>query len=204
MRARMALHIAGIALEHREILLKNKPPSMLEASPKGTVPVLVLTDGRVMDQSWEIVRWALEQNDPANWLGDNNIYLTEATPLVLRCDGEFKDALDQYKYADRYPLSAETYREQAIPFINHLEALLRNHRYLLSETMTVADIAIVPFVRQFAHVDRQWFDQAGMPRLSSWLDHIISSPLFVTIMEKRALWEFETAQSSSVSINATA
>lgn len=192
MRARMALHAAGVPLEHREILLKNKPPSMLAVSPKGTVPVLVLEDGRVLDESWEIVKWALDQNDPADWLGDDHRYLRLAGPLVERCDGPFKEALDKYKYADRHPLSAAEYRGQGLPFLQDLETLLQANTYLLADTMTVADIAIMPFVRQFALVDRAWFDAADLTRLANWLDRMIDSPLFHSIMQKQPLWQFET------------
>ena len=196
MRARMALIAAEVELEHREILLKNKPPEMLEASPKGTVPVLVLGDGAVIDQSWEIVQWAITKNDPYNWFGKNREFLTAAAPLVERCDGEFKSALDRYKYADRHPLPAHHYRELAMPFLQDLEHRLTNHRYLLADRITVADIAILPFVRQFANVDRKWFDQCGVNDLALWLDELLGTPLFMQAMRKVPLWEF--AQSEEV------
>ncbi len=193
MRARMALIPAEVDLEHREILLKNKPPSLLEASPKATVPVLVLEDGTVLDQSLDIMRWAVLQNDPFNWLGEEQIYLIQAQPLIDRCDGEFKLALDQYKYADRHPLAAEVYREQGMAFLNDLDQRLNEHRYLLANQITIADIAIMPFIRQFANVDREWFDRSGVDRLVAWLDTLLDSALFEQAMQKHPLWEFSHA-----------
>jgi len=187
MRARMALHHAGIVLEHREILLKNKPPSMLVASKKGTVPVLVLGDGEVIDESWEVVQWALSQNDPDNWLGTDHCFLDQARSLVEECDGEFKQALDHYKYADRYPQDAEVYREQAMPFLLKLDHMLTKNRYLLADHCSIADIAIMPFVRQFAFVDIEWFSNNELAHLQRWL-----TTLFTKIMEKRPLWAFES------------
>lgn len=191
MRARMALIAAQVDLEHREILLKNKPPSMLQASPKATVPVLVLEDGTVLDQSWDIMRWAVLKNDPFNWLGEDQVYLAMAQPLIDRCDGEFKSALDQYKYADRHPRQAEAYREQGMAFLNDLDQRLSEQRYLLANQITIADIAIMPFVRQFANVDREWFDLSGLDRLIPWLDALLNSALFSQAMRKYPLWDFE-------------
>jgi len=191
MRARMALNSAGVKVEHREILLKNKPPSMLQASAKGTVPVLVLADQDILDESWQIAVWALSGNDPENLLGANKQFLDATAPLVERCDGEFKSALDKYKYSDRQPLSATVYRQQGMPFLNLLESMLQNSRCLLSNQLTVADIALMPFVRQFAHVDKPWFEQCGLPRLAQWLDLFIASERFQAAMQKHPLWEFD-------------
>ncbi len=193
MRARIALHTAGIELEHREILLKNKPPAMLEASPKGTVPVLVLPDGKVIDESWDVVQWALTQNDPENWLGEDRCWLDATQPLVERCETEFKPALDRYKYADRHPEPAEQYRQQGMIFLQHLESLLQTRTFILADHPTVADIAIMPFVRQFAHVDKPWFVTAGVPHVRHWLDGWLESPVFRAIMQKQVLWKFEVA-----------
>lgn len=193
MRARMALIKSGIALEHREILLKNKPPSMLEVSPKGTVPVLVLEDGTVIDESWEIMRWAVSRNDPDNWLGEDQIYLDQAHTLIDRCDGEFKSALDHYKYADRYPLAQEEYRDQGMGLLKELDQRLAQQHNLLADRITIADIAIMPFVRQFANVDLTWFNQCGLNHLSRWLDELAHSVLFETAMQKHPLWQFEYA-----------
>jgi len=192
MRARMALHSAQVRLEHREVLLKNKPPSMLAASAKGTVPVLVLEDGSVIDESWDVIQWALKQNDPENWLGRNQCYLAPAQQLVEECDGEFKQALDRYKYADRHPLDPEFYRDQGMPFLSKLNDILKNQSHLLDQRCTVADIAVMPFVRQFAHVDLSWFTHCGINHLNTWLQTLLQSDLFAEIMQKHALWEFES------------
>ncbi len=194
MRARMALRVAGIKLVHREILLKNKPPEMLSASSKGTVPVLVLDNGRVIDESWDVMCWALEQNDPENWLGDTNCWLDQSQDLVTECDGSFKQALDRYKYADRHPHSPETYRQEGLKFLNTLDGMLAEQRYLLAPHRCIADIAVMPFVRQFAHVDKAWFDQCSLENLNRWLNALLNSDLFTEIMIKRPLWESGSAQ----------
>lgn len=186
----MALNSAAVAFEHREILLKNKPPSMLLASPKGTVPVLVLEDQSVIDESWQISRWALLRNDPENLLGESKQYLDTTESLVQCCDGIFKDALDRYKYSDRHPRSAEQYRQQGMPFLESLESMLENSLFLLSDQPTIADIALMPFVRQFAHVDIDWFEQCGLPNVLRWLNTLIDSQRFQLAMKKHPLWEF--------------
>jgi len=191
MRARMALNSAAVELEHREILLKNKPPSMLRASAKGTVPVLILEDQSVLDESWQISRWALLGNDPENLLGEDKQYLDTTESLVESCDGIFKAALDKYKYSDRHPLSDEQYRQQGMPFLESLESMLQNNLFLLSDLPTIADIALMPFVRQFAHVDKVWFEQCGLPHVARWLNTLIDSQRFQLAMQKHTLWEFD-------------
>lgn len=190
MRARMALIGSGIHVEHREVLLKNKPPRMLAASPKGTVPVLVLTDGRVIDESFEIMKWALSVNDPDNWSGDDNRFLDIATALVERCESEFKPDLDCYKYADRHPGPAGVYRDRAMSYVNRLQDLLSKNRFLLDSAPCIADIALMPFVRQFAAVDRNWFDARAGKETVRWLDGMVESELFGAAMVKVPLWEF--------------
>lgn len=186
----MALIQSDIAFQHHEILLKNKPPSMLAASPKGTVPVLVLPTGRVLQQSWEVMLWALSQNDPANWLGNDNCWLQQAAPLATQCDAQFKTALDRYKYADRQPLTAAHYRQQGVVFMQRLEAMLTRKQYLLGNQMSIADIAIMPFIRQFAGVDQGWFDGCQLVALRNWLERLTQSTLFEQAMQKHAVWVF--------------
>lgn len=188
MRARMALQIAEIEVEHREVLLRDKPPQMLAASPKGTVPVLVVRADEVIDESFEIMKWALRRNDPDNWLGDDDRHFISALPLVSRCDGDFKEALDRYKYADRHPEPAQQYRCRATTFLLELGERLAAHRCLVADQITLADIAIMPFVRQFAAVDRPWFDDWAPPQLRRWLDTLIDSTLFGSVMQKHPLW----------------
>ncbi|GAF52365.1 glutathione S-transferase [Psychrobacter sp. JCM 18900] len=164
MRARLGLIFAELPVELREITLKNKPDQMLAISPKGTVPVLQLSDGSVIEESAEIMMWALEKNDPQGLL--NEKISSEANALIAQNDNEFKQWLDRYKYADRHPEMTQTeYRQKGEVFLQDLEALLTKNTYLLGNNVTVADIGIMPFVRQFAHVDRNVFYKLPYPKL---------------------------------------
>ena len=186
-RARMALSYAAIELQLREILLRHKPPSMLLASAKATVPVLVLPDGSVIDESVQIMRWALTQRDPDHWWRSDLEDRTQA--LVEENDFVFKAQLDRYKYADRYPQFPQShYRAEAEKFLLHLEQRLELHRYLLDGQLTFADVAVFPFIRQFALVDKPWFDRAAYPRLRAWLGWFLDSDLFADVMIKHPLW----------------
>lgn len=185
----MAIHSSSLAVELRDVLLKDKPASMLEASPKGTVPVLVLEDGRVIDESIDILFWALEASDPDQLLAKTAPSRSELEKLISENDGRFKSALDKYKYHVRFPKqSREDYRAQGEEFLQKLETLLAKNRFLLSNQPSAADFAIFPFVRQFANSDRDWFDNAPYPKLQQWLNHWISSEAFKHIMKKRPLW----------------
>ncbi|NVZ87653.1 glutathione S-transferase [Pseudomonas yamanorum] len=181
MRARMALRYSGVALQIIEVSLKAKPAEMLALSPKGTVPVLSV-DGRVIDESLAIMRWALAQNDPEGWLLEDD-GATQA--LIEENDQGFKYQLDRYKYAERYPEQPmEHYRAEGEVFLSKLEGLLAQREYLLAGHLSLADVALAPFVRQFAHVDREWFGRAPYPRLQAWLQRFLESPLFIAIMAK--------------------
>ncbi len=183
MRARMALTVAAIDFEIREISLREKPASLLKVSPKATVPVLVLEEGAVIDESIDIVHWALGQADPQHWL---EIEQEHKERLIAENDGSFKKALDRYKYPDRFPdLPAGDYRVAGEVFLQQLEALLMQNHYLLRDTISVVDIAIFPFIRQFSNVDKAWFDTAPYPKLRVWLAGLIASPLFEQIMQKQ-------------------
>ena len=184
MRARMALKLAGIDVEIREISLRDKPAHMLQVSPKGTVPVLVLADGTVIEQSLEIMQWALKQHA----LGANIHAGAGASVLALisENDDAFKRALDAYKYPERYPNKTQSqHRADGEVFLQKLENMLQDNLYLFGATPSLADIAIFPFVRQFAAVDDAWFDLAPYPKLQVWLKGFIESELFVSIMEKQ-------------------
>ncbi len=184
-RARLAVHYSDIAVELREVVLKDKPAQMLALSPKGTVPVLQLATGEVIDESFEVMLWALQQNDPDNWLQEK----TRVDDWVARNDGDFKHWLDRYKYAVGYPQhSAEYYREQAMVFLQSLEHALQHSPYLLGDSLSAADIAVLPFIRQFAFVDKAWFDQAGLPKVQSWLETFLQSALFIAVMYKYPQW----------------
>ncbi|MEN5044303.1 glutathione S-transferase [Pseudomonas koreensis] len=181
MRARMALRYSGVPVEIVEVSLKAKPAAMLAISPKGTVPVLD-ANGQVIDESLEIMRWALAQNDPDDWLlgGDSRI-----AGLIEANDQGFKVHLNRYKYAERYPEQPmEVYRAEGALFLQQLDKLLRDRDYLLSDHLSLADVALLPFVRQFAHVDREWFAQTPYVRLQAWLQGFLESELFTAIMKK--------------------
>ncbi|TNB95266.1 glutathione S-transferase [Pseudomonas jessenii] len=181
MRARMALRYSGVPVEIVEVSLKAKPAEMLAISPKGTVPVLD-AQGRVIDESLEIMRWALAQHDPDDWLlgGDSRI-----AGLIEANDQGFKVHLNRYKYAERYPEQPmEVYRAEGALFLQRLDGLLEGRDYLLSDHLSLADVALLPFVRQFAHVDREWFAQTPYVRLQAWLQGFLESELFTAIMKK--------------------
>ena len=188
MRARLGLLFAGLQVELREITLKNKPPQMLAISPKGTVPVLQLLDGTVIEESREIMTWALEQQDAQGLLAAQT--LPQANALIDKNDNEFKYWLDRYKYADRHlDMSQAEYRQRGEVFLQMLEALLIKNSYLLRESITIADIGIMPFVRQFAHVNRKVFYDLPYPNLQRWLQDWLSHPLFLQAMTKFAPWQ---------------
>ncbi len=177
----MAIDYAGIPVEIREVELKNKPEHLLAISPKGTVPVLQLTNGTVIEESLDIMRWALAQHDPEHWLHFN----IEADRLVKWNDGDFKQYLDRYKYADRYPdFSQAYYRQQAEVFLTELETRLLNSRYLCGNNFSLADAAIFPFVRQFVGVDNDRFRASVFRALNKWLEAILATELFVRVMAK--------------------
>jgi glutathione S-transferase len=182
MRARMALIASGLAYAHREILLRDKPASMLAASPKGTVPVLILAGGRVIDESLDIMRWALNQSDPEGWLAGADL------ALIADYDGAFKYHLDRYKYAARYGDDPLVHRAAAAAMLLDLDAQLAVHDFLGGAMRSFADIAIFPFVRQFAGVDPVWFQLQAMPNVQRWLARIAASELFERAMVRRALW----------------
>ena len=201
MRARLALQAAEQTVELREVVLKNKPAELLQVSAKATVPVLVLNNGRVIDESLEIMLWALSQyqaecqsahepqQKPPCWLAQEQGFDDQAMMLVKHNDGEFKANLDAYKYADRYPQSAEYYRQQGENFLFLLEQRLTAHRYLMSDQLSLADMAIFPFIRQFAHVDKTWFQQAPYPQLNVWFERLVNSDEFTQIMTKWKPWQ---------------
>ena len=185
MRARMALRYSGIALDIVEVSLKAKPAEMLALSSKGTVPVLQV-DGRVIDESLEIMGWALAQHDPQDWrLRDDPEGQALTAALLEENDQVFKLHLNRYKYPERHPeYSKEHYRSEGERFLRRLEALLDTRPFLAAEHQSLADVAVLPFIRQFAHVDRDWFAQAPYHRLQTWLQGLLDSELFEAIMAK--------------------
>ena len=182
-RARLALAISDTRYELREVHLARKPAEMLEASPKGTVPVLVLDEGTVIDESAQIMRWALGRNDPERWLERDD------AALIERNDGQFKHDLDRYKYPDRHDSDAILHRERGMEFLHLLDARLAGQSHLCGSQRGIADAAIMPFVRQFAAVDSEWFAAQPIPRLQNWLAESLASPLFEAVMLRVAAWQ---------------
>lgn len=190
MRARMALRYANIDVEVREIVLREKPAQMLAVSPKGTVPVLVLASGQVLEQSLDIINWALEQSDMDEWIVQDQAVQKLSADLIATNDGDFKQALDKYKYAIRFPENPpDVYRAQGEAFLLRLESLLQQNAYLFRNTVSKADIAIFPFVRQFSMVDEVWFETANYPALKAWLNGLLNSQLFIDVMQKHSVWK---------------
>ncbi|MDB5868837.1 MAG: Glutathione S-transferase, N-terminal domain protein, partial [Polaromonas sp.] len=199
MRARLAIAASGLRCELREVVLRNKPPDMLAASPKATVPVLVLPGGQVIDQSLEIMLWALQQSDPAGWLAPEHESLLAMLALIAENDGLFKQHLDRYKYPNRYPQEdagpdvmqqfAWLHRASAARWLMALDARLGQHGWLFGPAESLADMAILPFVRQFAHTDAAWFSLQPWQQLKAWLARWESGDLFQRVMEKYPPWQ---------------
>ena len=194
MRARLALLVSGQVCELREVMLKQKPPELLQASPKATVPVLVFADGQVLDQSLDIMLWALKQHDPEHWLLDKGDALNAALAWVARCDDEFKPQLDRYKDPQRFGLvDAAPARLNGAVFLNALNDELLKHTHLLGDGLSLADVGLAPFVRQFAHTDPVWFTQQPWPALQQWLTRFEASDLYLQAMKKIAPWQSSQA-----------
>lgn len=180
----MAIAVSGVQVELREVVLRDKPPELVAASPKATVPVLVPAGGDVIDESLDIMRWALGQNDPEGWLA------ADGADLIIQNDGPFKAALDRYKYPHRYGLeSGETYRDEGFAILVEVDGRLQNQPYLSGQSLGLTDIAIFPFIRQFAATDQSWFDEQPLPHLQRWLAQHLASDRFVRIMLRYPQWK---------------
>jgi len=195
MRARMALVIAGQRVELREVVLKEKPAEMLAVSAKGTVPVLVLPSGKVIDESIDVMHWALMQSDPEGWQVPNTV---EMDKLINDNDGPFKHHLDRFKYAIRYegaepPVNPAAERVAAEEYLSALDARLLNSKHLMGDSRSLADIAVFPFVRQFVNAanerTEEGFSGQRFPSLNRWLKGHVASPLFAAIMSKYPQWQ---------------
>ncbi len=189
MRARLALAVSGVAYELREVRLSNKPAAMLAASPKGSVPVLRLPDGTVIDESLDVMRWALSICDPEEWLARDD------RALIATNDGAFKHDLDRYKYPQRYGSDALAHRESGLAFLRELDRRLAADGQLCGPRRGLADAAIVPFVRQFAGVDQDWFAVQPLASLKIWLEGHLASALFDAVMVRRPQWVPDTVGS---------
>jgi len=179
-RARMALKHAGIEYEHREVVLRDRPPQMMEISPKGTVPVLALADGEVLEESMDIMLWC----SPPEWL------VGDWQALVEVNDGRFKENLDRYKYPNRFEEeeNPEAYRDEVLKILRQYERRLGESRYFCGPELSIADVALAPFVRQFANTDRAWFDGQELPNVQKWLGGMVASELFTESMGKFEQW----------------
>ena len=196
MRARLALASSGLAYELREVVLRSKPPELLAASPKGTVPVLALPGGEVIDESLDVMLWALRQHDPDGWLQPPLGTLNDMLALIAENDGAFKQHLDRYKYPKRYPQEsgrdergfAASQRAGGAAWLASLQVRLSEKSCLFSERASLADMAVLPFVRQFAHTDAAWFAGQPWPQLQAWLSRFEASALYEGVMGKHAGW----------------
>jgi len=189
-RARIALQYSDIEVEHREVAFNNKPPSMLQASAKGTVPTLVLTDGSVIDESWQVIKWAVQQNDPDNWLGDNNQALVLAERLVEKNDDQFTHHYYYYKYSSNYPernfLEDRTACE---PFAQELENMLEQQNFLNGDAVSIADIPIYPAMNGYSSIEPEWFS-GRFPNLTRWLGRMKDLPAIKNLEFDHTPWEF--------------
>lgn len=199
MRARMSIYLSGIQVEQREIVFWDKPESMLQASPKGTVPVLILPNGQVIDESRDIMLWAFQtaSNDAEktqqaclDWLPSDALQIQQMNAWIDENDTVFKTWLDKYKYADRFPEQPQVvYRQAGEQFLQSIETALVSQPYLLGQSLSMTDIALFPFIRQFVNVDKVWFAQADYPNLKKGLDGLLTSDFFSAIMKNRPVWE---------------
>jgi glutathione S-transferase len=183
MRAKLALIASGSVCEIREVKLSAKPAELLAASPKATVPVLVLPDGAVIDESLDVMRWALQGNDPDQWLDHDD------TALIAANDGPFKAHLDRYKYPHRYASDPAEQRTAGAGILAAVEDKLAKHAFLGGAKMGLTDAAILPFVRQFAATDGAWFDAQPLPGIQAWLARFLVSPLFAAAMLRLPPWQ---------------
>ena len=186
MRARLALQRADIKSELREVVLRDRPEHMMEISPKGTVPVMLLQDGTLLEESLDIMEYATEKIDSTCWKKES---IPNFDEIISKLDGEFKHNLDRYKYPNRYDdVDAIQHRDANIPFLQMINDLLADNEFLSGEEMGILDCAIFPFIRQFANHDRDWFDNLPLEKLLKWLDCCLSSEEFKIVMKKYKQW----------------
>ena len=189
MRARLAIQVSGVPCQLREVVLRDKPTAMLEISPKGTVPVLQLPSGEVVDESADIMMWALGSSASQEWLRPTDGNVEGIHRWIVRTESEFKPHLDRYKYPNRYDgVDPELERHAASEFLMEIDGILTSWPWLMGQRLSAADAAVAPFVRQFANSDREWFDAQRWVHLRSWLDDFLDSPLFLAIMSKYPQW----------------
>lgn len=190
MRARLAIKVSEIFVEIREIKLKDKPLEFLNLSPKGTVPVLVTTSGKILEESLDIINWALNKNDPKKWLANGQLSQNQINQLLDNLENEFKPSLDKYKYTNRFEsVDKNFHRDKNLSFLWYLDDLLKKNKALNCSHLSLIDYAIFPFIRQFRNVDSKWFDSLNFNFLKRWLFELIDSNDFLSIMKKYEKWE---------------
>ena len=190
MRARLAIKASEIFVEIREIKLKEKPLEFLKLSPKGTVPVLVTNSGNVLEESIDIINWALNINDPQKWLAKGQLSQSQINQLLNNLENDFKPSLDKYKYPNRFGnIDRNFHRDKNLDFLSHLDNLLKKNKSLNCPHLSLIDYAIFPFIRQFRNVDDKWFDSLDLNFLKKWLFQLIDSNDFLSIMKKYEKWE---------------
>ena len=184
MRARLAIYVSNIKVQLREILLRDKAPEFLLASEKGTVPVLV-TQKEVIEESLDIMVWSLKKEDPEHWLN----MPTEGYNWISRNDGPFKKALDHTKYSTRFPdLDAKLERAKALEFLTDLNLQIGNSKWMFGKNCSLADMALLPFIRQFSKIDSHWFYSQKLPNVQKWLNYFLETNHFLKIMKKYSIW----------------
>jgi glutathione S-transferase len=189
MRARLALRVSGVVYEHREVSLKAKPAHLLAVSPKGTVPVLCLLNGEVLEESSAIMLWALQHNDPLHWLPSTPEAWAWADQGIALNDGAFKAHLDRYKYPQRFGLSdGVQHRAQGAELLMQWQQHLQANQFLSGDRWGLLDACVAPFVRQFARTDRAWFDAQPWSHLAQWLNAFEASEDFAAVMHKHPVW----------------
>lgn len=189
-RTRMTLAYAGIDYEHREVELKHKPAEMLLVSPKGTVPVLVQPDATVLDESIDIIRWALAESDPNGWLSYSPLIQDQFWEQLESLEQDFKPNLDAFKYRSHLePEQWQPPRDHCVAILETLDAKLAQHAQLAGVKVSLLDVGWLPFVRQFANVDAAWFAALPLTNLQAWLAAHLAGGLFLSVMDKHPRWE---------------
>ena len=191
MRARIAIKLCSLECEIREINLKLKNKEFLELSPKGTVPVLVLPDDKIIEESMDIIHWAISNNDPYNLKLKNLEIYNKDMELISIFDNEFKYHLDRYKYNSRYKgINKEEHKYKARDLLVNLNNSLKEKQWLNGENISISDISILPFIRQYRIADIKWFDEKlELPNINRWLDKFLNSKIFNNVMKKYKIWE---------------
>ena len=190
LRARVALKYASLKIILRDVELNNLPAEALAVSSHATVPSLVINDDEYLDESWDIVKWAVQQDDSDNWLGEDNAYLQDAEMLLEINDHSFKEDLKGYKDREHHPEQPMPYyRQRGEEFLEELNEMLVENNFLLAPHITIADIGVFPLVREFAMVDKVWFDKTPYPKLQAWLENIIDSEWFKAAMQENEIWQ---------------